>query len=211
MGNPTSGDGPGCSRGWGPCNGRAPNTSGDAILWRSGSFGIALAKFRGTPSVIATQRLRIFVESRLAPPFQPQSPRFRRGLFYPNGPYIPRVMSVRPRTRPKPQPRVSKFAHDAALHFLARPKQYPLTDAERADLIQVAEVRLSRASHARRMISHGARRRAANGRQIDCKGKVQFYSQAEHTLSSCRFGGRPPGQIRRYCAIKSLAVVPARW
>jgi hypothetical protein len=25
-------------------------------------------------------------------------------------------------------PGVSKFAHDAALHFLARPKQYPLTD-----------------------------------------------------------------------------------
>jgi hypothetical protein len=32
-----------------------------------------------------------------------------------------------------------KPAHDAALHFLARPKQYPLTDAERADLIQVVE------------------------------------------------------------------------
>jgi hypothetical protein len=25
------------------------------------------------------------------------------------------------------------------LHFLARPKQYPLTDAERADLVQVIE------------------------------------------------------------------------
>ena len=36
-------------------------------------------------------------------------------------------------------PRVSKFAHDAALHFLARPKQYRLSDAERADLIQVVE------------------------------------------------------------------------
>ena len=54
------------------------------------------------------------------------------------GPYL-RHMVLRTRTRPKPQPRVSKFAHDAALHFLARPKQYPLTDAERADLIQVAE------------------------------------------------------------------------
>src|SRR5215471_1041607 len=48
-------------------------------------------------------------------------------------------MSPRPRTRPKPKPRVSKPAHDATLHFLARPKQYPLTDAERADLIQVVE------------------------------------------------------------------------
>jgi hypothetical protein len=48
-------------------------------------------------------------------------------------------MSPRPRTRPKPKPRVSKPAHDAALHFLARPKQYPLTDAERADLVQVVE------------------------------------------------------------------------
>jgi hypothetical protein len=48
-------------------------------------------------------------------------------------------MVLRARTRPKPQPRVSKFAHDAALHFLARPKQYPLTDAQRADLIQVVE------------------------------------------------------------------------
>jgi len=27
---------------------------------------------------------------------------------------------------------VGKFAHDAALHFLARPKQYPLTDPEGA-------------------------------------------------------------------------------
>ena len=98
--------------------------------------------------MIATQRLRIFVESRLAPPFQPQSPRFRRGLFYPNGPYIPRVMSVRPRTRPKPQPRVSKPAHDAALHFLARPKQYPLTEAERADLTQVVEGFTSPHDHA---------------------------------------------------------------
>jgi len=48
-------------------------------------------------------------------------------------------MFVRPRTRPMPKPRVSKPAHDAALHFLARPKQYPLTDAERADLVQVVE------------------------------------------------------------------------
>src|SRR5215471_13698612 len=48
-------------------------------------------------------------------------------------------MSPRPRTRPKPKPRVSKPAHDAALHFLARPKQYTLTDAERADLVQVVE------------------------------------------------------------------------
>jgi hypothetical protein len=48
-------------------------------------------------------------------------------------------MVLRMRTSPKPQPRVTKFAHDTALHFLARPKQCPLTDAERADLIQVAE------------------------------------------------------------------------
>jgi hypothetical protein len=38
-----------------------------------------------------------------------------------------------------PSPVVGKPAHDAALHFLARPKQYPLTDAECADLIQVVE------------------------------------------------------------------------
>jgi hypothetical protein len=30
-------------------------------------------------------------------------------------------------------------AHNAALHFLARPNQYRLTDAERPDLIQVVE------------------------------------------------------------------------
>jgi hypothetical protein len=48
-------------------------------------------------------------------------------------------MVLRPRPRPKPQPRVSKPAYESALHFLARPKQYPLTDAERADLIQVVE------------------------------------------------------------------------
>ena len=48
-------------------------------------------------------------------------------------------MVLRTRTRPKPQPRVSKFAHDAAPHFLARPKQYPLSESERTDLIQVVE------------------------------------------------------------------------
>jgi hypothetical protein len=34
-------------------------------------------------------------------------------------------MVLRRRTRPKPQSRVSKPAHEAALQFLARPKQYP--------------------------------------------------------------------------------------
>ena len=29
--------------------------------------------------------------------------------------------------------------HDVALHFLARPKQYPLSESERTDLIQVVE------------------------------------------------------------------------
>jgi hypothetical protein len=48
-------------------------------------------------------------------------------------------MVLRPRTRPKPKPRVGKPAQDAALHFLARPKQYPLTEAQRADLVQVVE------------------------------------------------------------------------
>ena len=48
-------------------------------------------------------------------------------------------MSPRPRTRPKPKPRISKPAHDTALHLLARPKQYRLTDGERADLTQVVE------------------------------------------------------------------------
>ena len=48
-------------------------------------------------------------------------------------------MVLHPRTRPKPKPRISKAAHDAALHCLARPKQYRLSDAERANLIQVVE------------------------------------------------------------------------
>ena len=34
---------------------------------------------------------------------------------------------------------ISKFAHDAALHFLAQPKKYGLTDAVRKDLIEVVE------------------------------------------------------------------------
>jgi hypothetical protein len=34
---------------------------------------------------------------------------------------------------------VSKFAHDGALHFLARPKDYGLTDAVRDDLTEVVE------------------------------------------------------------------------
>lgn len=34
---------------------------------------------------------------------------------------------------------VSKFAHDAALHFLARPKKYGLTDAIRKNLAEVLE------------------------------------------------------------------------
>ena len=48
-------------------------------------------------------------------------------------------MSVRPRLRRKPQSRTSVSAHNAALHFLARPKQYPLSESERTDLIQVVE------------------------------------------------------------------------
>jgi hypothetical protein len=40
----------------------------------------------------------------------------------------------------KPKPiEVSKFAHDAALHFLARPKAYGLTDAVGRDLTEVVE------------------------------------------------------------------------
>jgi hypothetical protein len=34
---------------------------------------------------------------------------------------------------------VSKLAHDAALHFLARPKKYGLTDAIRKNLSEVVE------------------------------------------------------------------------
>jgi hypothetical protein len=34
---------------------------------------------------------------------------------------------------------ISKFAATAALHFLARPKEYGLTDAVRKDLIEVVE------------------------------------------------------------------------
>jgi hypothetical protein len=48
-------------------------------------------------------------------------------------------MSLRPRSRRKPQSRTSVTAYNAALHFLARPKQYRLSDAERADPIQVVE------------------------------------------------------------------------
>jgi hypothetical protein len=33
----------------------------------------------------------------------------------------------------------ASLPNEAALHFLARPKQYPLTEAERADLIRVVE------------------------------------------------------------------------
>jgi hypothetical protein len=40
---------------------------------------------------------------------------------------------VRDMTRRKPQFRMSVSAYNAALYFLARPKQYPLTDAERAN------------------------------------------------------------------------------
>jgi hypothetical protein len=48
-------------------------------------------------------------------------------------------MVLRTRTRPKPQPRVSKFAHDAALHFPRATEAVPLSESERADLIQVVE------------------------------------------------------------------------
>jgi hypothetical protein len=34
---------------------------------------------------------------------------------------------------------ISKFARDAALHFLAQPKKYGLTDAVRKDLTEVTE------------------------------------------------------------------------
>jgi hypothetical protein len=47
-------------------------------------------------------------------------------------------MALRPRPRRKPS-RTSISAYNVALHFLARPKQYPLSDAERADLLQVVE------------------------------------------------------------------------
>jgi hypothetical protein len=48
-------------------------------------------------------------------------------------------MVLRSRPRRKPQPQTTVAAHNAALHFLARPKQYPLNEAEWADLIQVVE------------------------------------------------------------------------
>jgi hypothetical protein len=51
----------------------------------------------------------------------------------------PHQRSRRATRRLSVKPRVGKPAHDAALHFLARPKQYLLTDAERADLIHVVE------------------------------------------------------------------------
>ena len=34
---------------------------------------------------------------------------------------------------------ISKFAHDAALHFLARPREYGLTEAVGNDLTEVVE------------------------------------------------------------------------
>jgi hypothetical protein len=43
-------------------------------------------------------------------------------------------MVLRFRPRRKPQSRASVSAYNAVLHLLARPKQYLLTDAERADL-----------------------------------------------------------------------------
>ena len=67
-----------------------------------------------------------------------------RGLFFARSIAISRATSLRPLTRLKPKPRVGKPAHDAALHFLARPKQYPLTDAERADLVQAVRATQAR-------------------------------------------------------------------
>jgi hypothetical protein len=61
------------------------------------------------------------------------------GLSFGRGFAISGHMVLRSRPRRKAQPRTSLSAHNAALHFLARPKQYPLTEAERADLIQVVE------------------------------------------------------------------------
>jgi hypothetical protein len=43
------------------------------------------------------------------------------------------------RTKPKPSFHFSLFAHDWALHFLARPKQYGLTAEVIQRLTQVAE------------------------------------------------------------------------
>lgn len=63
----------------------------------------------------------------------------RGGFFFARSIPIIGAMSLRPRPRRKPQSRTSVSAYNAALHFLARPKQYPLTEAERADLIQVVE------------------------------------------------------------------------
>jgi hypothetical protein len=44
-------------------------------------------------------------------------------------------MLLRPRRRLKPKPRVSKPALDAALHSWRGRSVYPLSDAERANLI----------------------------------------------------------------------------
>jgi hypothetical protein len=43
------------------------------------------------------------------------------------------------RTEPTPRLHISQFAHDRALHFLARPKQYGLTSEVVHQLTQVAE------------------------------------------------------------------------
>jgi hypothetical protein len=42
-------------------------------------------------------------------------------------------------TKPKPHFHIGQFAHDRALHFLARPKQYGLTSEAVHQLTQVAE------------------------------------------------------------------------
>jgi hypothetical protein len=52
---------------------------------------------------------------------------------------ISRAMSLPPRSRRKPQSRTSVTAYNAALCFLARPEHCRLSDAERANPIQVVE------------------------------------------------------------------------
>ena len=55
-----------------------------------------------------------------------------QGLFLP-AIAISRAMSLRPRSRRKPQSQTSVTAYNAALCFLARPKHCRLSDAERAN------------------------------------------------------------------------------
>ena len=55
---------------------------------------------------------------------------------------------------------ISKFAHDAARHFLAQPKKYRLTNAVRKDLTEVVEGHTGSYDGDGRQTGHGVDARA---------------------------------------------------